>query len=113
MRELLEHQIYELLERLPDYLGGHMLLSLTSLAVGLIISVPLGIYSSRRPKLSEYLLGIAGILQTVPTLALLVLMVPVLGGRIGFAPAFVALSLYSILPILANTLTGMRGIDPS
>src|SRR4051812_13754967 len=88
-----------------------MLLSVTSLAVGLIVSVPLGIYASRRPRLAECLLGTAGVLQTVPTLALLVLMVPLLGGRIGFAPAFVALSLYSILPILANTVTGMRGID--
>src|ERR1051325_7309524 len=103
----------ELIHHLPDYLGGHMLLSAAALGVGLAISVPLGILASRRPKAAEYLLGAAGILQTVPTLALLVLMVPLLGGVIGFAPAFVALTLYSILPILANTITSIRGIDPT
>ena len=77
------------------------------------MSIPLGVVASRRPKLSEYLLGIAGILQTIPTLALLVLMVPLLGGAIGFLPAFIALTLYSLLPILANTITGIRGIDPT
>ena len=102
-----------LFARLPDYLGGHMLISMTALVVGLLISVPLGIAASRRPKLAEWLLGIAGILQTVPTVALLAIMVPVLGGAIGFAPAFAALMLYSILPILANTIAGIRGIDPT
>src|SRR5262245_10776458 len=103
----------ELAARLPDYLGGHMLLSVAALAVGLAISLPLGIMASRRPKLAEMLLGTAGVLQTVPTLALLVLMVPLLGGLIGFWPAFVALTLYSILPILANTVIGIRGVDPA
>jgi osmoprotectant transport system permease protein len=103
----------ELAAHLPDYLGGHMLLSVSALAVGLAISVPLGVLASRRPKFAELLLGAAGIMQTVPTLALLVLMVPILGGLIGFAPAFVALTLYSILPILANTVIGIRGVDPT
>jgi osmoprotectant transport system permease protein len=101
----------ELIARLPDYLGGHMLLSAAALGVGLGISVPLGIAASRRPRLAEALLGMAGVLQTVPTLALLVLMVPLLGGLIGFWPAFVALTLYSILPILANTVAGIRGVS--
>src|SRR5262249_62396552 len=57
-------------------------------------------------------LGIAGISQTVPTLALLAVMVMVLNGHIGFWPAFLALTLYSILPILANTVVGIRGVDP-
>jgi osmoprotectant transport system permease protein len=103
----------ELATRLPDYLGGHMLLSVSALAVGLAISLPLGVLASRRPKLAETLLGAAGVLQTVPTLALLVLMVPLLGGLIGFWPAFAALTLYSILPILANTVIGIRGVDPA
>ena len=105
--------LHELAARLPDYLGGHMLLSVSALAVGLAISVPTGILVSRRPRLAEVLLGAAGVMQTVPTLALLVLMVPILGGLIGFAPAFVALTLYSILPILANTVIGIRGVDPT
>lgn len=105
-------KLASLLARLPTYLGGHMLLSVAALAVGLAISVPLGIVSVRRPRLAEGLLGVAGVLQTIPSLALLVLMVPVLG-LIGFAPAFAALVLYSILPILAGTIVGIRGVDPT
>src|SRR5689334_6511198 len=90
-----------------------MLLSLASLTVGLVASLPLGILASRRPRLAETTLGIAGVIQTVPSLALLVLMVPLLGGAIGFWPAFVALTLYSVLPILANTIVGIRGVDPT
>jgi osmoprotectant transport system permease protein len=101
------------LEDLPAFLGGHMLLSLAALAVGLVISLPLGIAASRRPKLAELTLGLAGVVQTVPSLALLALMVPLLGGKIGFRPAFIALTLYSFLPILANTVIGIRGVDPA
>jgi osmoprotectant transport system permease protein len=56
-------------------------------------------------------LGVAGVLQTVPSLALLALMVPLLGGTIGFLPAFLAMTAYSFLPILANTVIGIRGVD--
>jgi len=105
-------QLVECFRDLPDFLGGHMLLSVSALAVGLASSVPLGIAVSRRPKVAELTLGVAGVIQTVPSLALLVLMVPLLGGRTGFWPAFVALILYSILPILANTVIGLRGVDP-
>jgi osmoprotectant transport system permease protein len=105
-------QLVECLRDLPDYLGWHMLLSVSALAVGLAFSVPLGIAVSRRPKLAELTQGVAGVIQTVPSLALLVLMVPLLGGRTGFWPAFVALILYSILPILTNTVIGLRGVDP-
>jgi osmoprotectant transport system permease protein len=106
-------QLAECFHDLPTYLGGHMLLSLSALAVGLLISLPLGIATSRRPKLAELTLGAAGVIQTVPSLALLALMVPLLGGLIGFWPAFLALILYSILPVLANTVIGIRGVDPS
>jgi len=109
----MNEEIYYLLLKLPDYLGGHILLSIAALVVGLVIGIPLGVIASSRPTLAEYLLGIAGILQTVPTLALLALMVPLLGGMIGFVPAFIALTLYSILPILANTITGIRAVDPT
>jgi osmoprotectant transport system permease protein len=105
--------LLELLEDLPAYLGGHLLLSLAALAVGLAVSVPLGIAVSRRPRLAEWALTIAGVIQTVPSLALLALMVPLLGGMIGFAPAFVAMTLYSFLPILANTVIGIKGVDPT
>jgi osmoprotectant transport system permease protein len=105
-------QLAECFRDLPDYLGWHVLLSVSALAVGLVFSVPLGITVSRRPKLAELAQGAAGIIQTVPSLALLVLMVPLLGGKTGFWPAFVALILYSVLPMLANTVVGLRGVDP-
>jgi osmoprotectant transport system permease protein len=104
-------QLPDLLENLPRYLGGHMLLSATALGVGLLVSVPLGVLASRRPKLTEITLGVAGVIQTVPSLALLAVMVIVLRGLIGFWPAFIALTLYSVLPILANTVVGLRGVD--
>lgn len=106
-------RFHNLLVDLPRYLGGHMLLFTTSLALGLSLSLPLGIFVSRKPKLSEFALGVASILQTIPSLALLALMVPILGGRIGFWPAFFTLTVYSILPILANTIIGIRGVDPA
>src|SRR4051812_47405804 len=90
-----------------------MLLSVTALAVGLAVSVPLGVWVSRRPHAAEAILGGAGVLQTIPSLALLALMVPLLGGMIGFWPAFVAMTLYSLLPILANTIVGVRRVDPA
>lgn len=105
------HQLPDLLENLPRYLGGHMLLSATALGVGLLVSVPLGIFASRRAKLTEWTLAVAGVIQTVPSLALLALMVIVLRGLIGFWPAFIALTLYSLLPILANTVIGLKGVD--
>src|SRR5262249_57361486 len=90
-----------------------LLLSLAALGCGLAVSLPLGVMASRRPKLAEWALGVAGVVQTVPSLALLALMVLFLAGRIGFWPAFLALTLYSVLPILANTITGIRGVDPA
>jgi osmoprotectant transport system permease protein len=109
----MNEQLAELLTNLPAYLGGHLLLSLTALVVGLALSLPLGIVASRRPKLAEWILAAAGVIQTLPSLALLGMMVLLLGGLIGFWPAFLALVLYSVLPILANTVVGIRGVDPS
>lgn len=110
--QAIEH-LPDLLQQLPVYLGGHVALSLSALAVGLVLSVPLGIITSRRPRLSESLLAIAGVLQTVPSLAMLALLVLVLQARIGFMPSFLALTLYSVLPILANTVVGMRSVEPA
>jgi osmoprotectant transport system permease protein len=106
-------QLAECWRELPDLLGGHLVLSLAALAVGLVLSLPMGVLASARPRLSELALGLSGVVQTIPSVALLVLMVPLLGGSIGFLPAFVALTLYSVLPILAGTVVGIRGVDPS
>lgn len=101
------------LAELPDLLAGHLLLSVSALVIGISISVPLGIAASRHPKLRGPALATAGLIQTVPSMALLALMVPLLGGMIGFVPAFVALTLYSMLPVIRNTVTGILDIDPA
>jgi osmoprotectant transport system permease protein len=109
----MNEQLADLLEKLPAYLGGHMLLSVTALSVGLAVSLPLGLAASRRPRLTETTLAVAGVIQTVPSLALLALAVMLLGGMIGFVPAFLALTLYSLLPMLANTVEGINGVNPA
>ncbi|MDJ0522051.1 MAG: ABC transporter permease/substrate-binding protein, partial [Planctomycetota bacterium] len=101
----------ELLAQLPDLLGGHLVLSVGALVVGIVVSIPLGAIATRRAGLRGPLLTVAGLIQTVPALALLALMVPLLGGRIGFLPAFLALTLYSVLPMLRNTVTGILDVD--
>src|SRR5262245_26718149 len=113
MIEQLREQLPELWANLPAYLGGHILLSLAALAAALAVSLPLGIAARRRPKLAEPALAVAGVIQTVPSLALLAIMMVLLGGLTGFWPAFLALLLYSVLPILANTVIGIRGVDPA
>jgi len=111
--------------RLPDYLSSHVLVSLTALALGLGISLPLAIASARRPVLRAALLGVASIVQTIPGLALLALFYPLLlalsalseriighgFSALGFLPSVLALALYSMLPVLRNTVTGLNGLD--
>jgi osmoprotectant transport system permease protein len=89
-----------------------MLLTVVALATGIAVSVPLAVLATRVRALQGPLLGLAGIVQTVPSLALLALMVLALG-KIGFVPAIIALILYSMLPILRNTVTGITGVDPA
>lgn len=100
-------------EKLPYALGSHVLLSLSALSVGIAISVPLGIFAARNKRWQGMTLAVASVIQTIPSLALLALMVIVMGGLIGFWPAFIALVLYSMLPVLRNTVTGILGVDPA
>jgi len=102
----------EQLQYLPDYLGAHLLLTVSALAIGIAISLPLGLAATRMPRLRAPLLTGASIIQTIPGLALLAYMV-VLFSLFGFAPALIALVLYSILPILRNTVTGIQQVDAS
>jgi osmoprotectant transport system permease protein len=122
----LDPRLYDAWARLPDYLGSHVLVSLTALALGLGISLPLAIVSMRRPWLRGVLLGTASVIQTIPGIALLALFYPLLlalaaaSGNIfgasfsalGFLPSVLALALYSMLPVLRNTVTGLNGVDP-
>jgi osmoprotectant transport system permease protein len=115
----------EALAHLPDYLGNHVRVSVTALALGLAVSLPLAIIARHRPVLRSALLGLASIMQTVPGLALLALFYPLLlalaalslswfgfgFSAFGFLPAVLALALYSMLPVLRNTITGLQGVD--
>ncbi|MFV0517671.1 MAG: ABC transporter permease [Aminipila sp.] len=99
-------------ERWPDIvtaLGQHMNLTLISLMLSIFIAVPLGIFLTRYRKLADPIIGVAAVFQTIPSLALLGFLIPLLG--IGFIPAVVALTIYGILPILRNTYTGITGVD--
>ncbi len=90
----------------------HLFLVFVSTACAVLIGVPLGIYITRRKSLQSPILGIANILQTVPSLALFGLLIPIayIGG-IGAKTAIIALTLYSFLPIIRNTVTGITGVD--
>jgi len=88
--------------------GEHLLLVGASLLAAIALAVPLGVLAARRPRLGRALVGAAGVLQTIPSLALLVLLIPLFG--IGAPPALVALFLYGLLPILRNTHAGLEGI---
>lgn len=89
--------------------GEHLMISATSLILGVLVAVPLGILLSRTQKIAGVVVGIAGLLQTIPSLAFLALMVPWLG--MGKIPAVMALFIYSLLPILRNTYIGMVNVD--
>ncbi len=89
----------------------HLLLVGLPLLAAILVSVPLGVWAARHPRLGQIVLAAAGILQTIPSLALLVLMIPLFG--IGAPPALVALFLYGLLPIVRNTCTGLTDIPPS
>ncbi len=86
----------------------HLLLVLISLSAAIVVSVPLGIWAARQPRVGQLILGVVGIIQTIPSLALFVFMIPLLG--IGGPPAVVALFLYSLLPIVRNTYAGLNDI---
>lgn len=92
-------------------LWTHIQLSLSSLLIALFIALPTAIIVFRRPKVAEVILQLTGAIQTVPSLALLGLLIPLIG--IGTLPAVAALVLYAIFPILQSTLNGLRSIDLS
>jgi osmoprotectant transport system permease protein len=108
----------ELLRGLPPLLASHLELALLALVIAAAISLPLAIVVASRPRVAFVVVAAAGVVQTVPGIALLALMVPVLAktgwlSPFGFPPALIALTLYAILPILRNAITGLRGVDPA
>src|SRR4051812_45837806 len=95
-------------------IGQHIFLVTASTIVAVVIGVPLGIFASRRPRLAAPMIGLANVLQTVPSLAMFGFLLPVpLVGGIGARAALVVLILYGLLPILRTTIAGLNGIDPS
>jgi osmoprotectant transport system substrate-binding protein/osmoprotectant transport system permease protein len=89
----------------------HLLLSAASLALAALVAIPFGLRLERRRELAEPLVRVTGLLQTIPGIALLAFMIPLLG--IGVAPALVALFVYSLYPIVRNTYSGVRDADPA
>ncbi|WP_462258828.1 ABC transporter permease [Vagococcus teuberi] len=89
----------------------HIYISVIALLLGVIVAVPLGIALTRTNKLANIIIGLASVLQTIPSLALLTMFIPFFG--VGKMTAVVALFIYSLLPILRNTYLGIKGVDPN
>jgi len=104
--QFINQQSGKLLQQTVEHIG----LTFISLLIAVLIGLPLGILITRRTKAAWAVLGFAGILQTIPGIALIGFMIPLLG--IGPIPAITALFLYALLPIIRNTFTGINGVDP-
>ncbi|MBM7632262.1 ABC transporter permease [Geomicrobium sediminis] len=91
--------------------GEHMFISLAAILLGVSVAIPAGILLTRIPKVADRIISFVGVLQTVPSLAILAFLMPFLG--VGILPAIIALFIYSVLPILRNTYTGVMEVDSS
>jgi len=91
--------------------GQHLYLVLVSTVVAILVGVPLGVMLTRRPAWRRPVLGLANVFQTIPSLALFGVLIPVFG--IGFWTALTALVVYALLPIIRNTYTGIAAVDPA
>lgn len=98
---------FEILEQTVEHIG----LTVLALTIAVFIGLPLGIFLTRKKEISSPVLGMVGVIQTIPSVALLGFLLPLLG--IGVVPAVVALFLYALLPIIRNTFTGINEVDPS
>jgi osmoprotectant transport system permease protein len=114
--------VNDLLRGLPPLLASHLQLTVAALVAGVAIALPLALAALRWPRLRYPVTAAAGLVQTIPGLALLALMVPLLattGGlylgvsAFGFPPAVIALTLYAVLPVLRNAIAGITSVDPA
>jgi osmoprotectant transport system permease protein len=103
-----DYRVQNAWQRFWQHTIEHMVLVGISLSAAILFAIPLGILAARRERLAHIVLGVTGILQTIPSLALFVFMIPLLG--IGGPPAIMALFLYSLLPIVRNTYAGLKDI---
>jgi osmoprotectant transport system permease protein len=95
--------------KLLELTWEHLYISLIAVLLGVIVAIPLGIALTRVPKIAGVVIGIVSVIQTFPSLAILAFFIPILG--VGKVPAIIALFIYSMLPILRNTYTGIKGVD--
>ena len=107
----MNENLSEQLAVLPEYFQGHLTLTLIALSIGIVISIPLGVWAAQSAAVKRPLLTTVSIIQTFPSIAILALVVAMLGGRIGLLPAIIALVLYSMLPIVRNTVTGLETVS--
>jgi len=106
----MNENLSEQLLLLPQYFQGHLILTLIALSMGIVISIPLGIWAAQSAVVKRPILTTVSIIQTIPSVAILALVVAFLGGQIGLAPAIIALVLYSMLPIVRNTVSGLETV---
>ncbi len=124
---MISERFLQQLRFLPDNLSNHLIITMIPLVLSLAISLPLAILLVRRKSLRYPVIAVVSVIQTIPSLALLALMVPLLAGiailadrflgvefsALGFYPTIIALTLYGIMPMLRNTVTGILGVDPA
>lgn len=98
-------------ESILEYGMQHVILSLTAIVLAMILTIPLAIYMTKMKQvfIREAIFNVANVFQTIPTIAMFAIMIPILG--VGFKPAVFALFLYALLPLLRNTYAGMQAID--
>ncbi|MHD0396860.1 ABC transporter permease [Staphylococcus simulans] len=106
MKEFLQEYGVELLQKT----GEHFYISIVSLLIAIVVAVPIGILLAKNKRAASIVLTTAGVLQTIPTLAVLAIMIPIFG--VGKTPAIIALFVYILLPILNNTVLGVQNINP-
>ncbi|MCO6509546.1 MAG: ABC transporter permease [Aridibacter famidurans] len=92
-------------------IGEHLFLTGVAVALAILIAVPLGIYLTRNERFSGLVIGTTGVIQTIPSLALLAFMIPIPGFGLSMRSAIAALFLYALLPIVRNTFTGIKEVD--
>ena len=105
----------EAFARVPPLLASHVVLAAAAMLLGLVIALPLGVLAARHKRFGRVALGVASVIQTIPSLALLALFYPLLlaikASALGFLPSLLALSLYALLPIMRNVVIGLQAID--
>jgi osmoprotectant transport system permease protein len=106
--------LWERRAEIAAHTGEHLVLVVLSTLAAVAVGIPVGVALTRRPRLARPVLGLAGVVQTIPSLALFGFLIPLpFVGGIGPRTAIVALILYALLPILRNTYSGIRSVDPA